>query len=249
MTTIPARSTATDPDLARQAIDTLTAIARQTRVRGEGTPHAATEPVDFADLAAFILTSVAANLGSVETLLAGRSGSWEADLVRQLVCGTAGYDDGDLLGWRTEPVRLTFVAEDTFDDLGITELVDDEVEQAYERSEDESLTAEQRQAADELGEAMRALFEQDVAAYAAAYRASAEQYLTERGATCGVDLVPDVPNPYRWDELAEQVQEHARAHTPLPMTGTVPDWSRGATVDALRRAGLTYSARAGAPRA
>jgi len=56
--------------------------------------------------------------------------------------------------------------------------------------------------------------------------------------------VPDVPDPYRWDELAERVQEYARTHTPLPMTGTVPDWSPGATVAALREAGLTYTQRA-----
>ena len=38
--------------LVGQAIETLTALARQTRVRGAGTPSAAVEPVDFADLAA-----------------------------------------------------------------------------------------------------------------------------------------------------------------------------------------------------
>ena len=82
--TDPPPTASTDATVGR-AIEVLTALARQTRVRGEGTPAAAVEPVDFADIAAQILTAVAANLGSVEELLAGRSGSWEADLVRQLV--------------------------------------------------------------------------------------------------------------------------------------------------------------------
>lgn len=79
--TDPPPTASTDATVG-QAIAVLTALARQTRVRGEGTPAAVVEPVDFADIAAQVLNAVAANLGSVEELLAGRSGSWEADLVR-----------------------------------------------------------------------------------------------------------------------------------------------------------------------
>lgn len=70
-------------DPAVDAARTLTDLARQSRMRG-----GQQEPVDFAEKAAAVLTSVAANVGGVEQLLAGRPGSWEADLIRQLVNGT-----------------------------------------------------------------------------------------------------------------------------------------------------------------
>jgi hypothetical protein len=232
-------------DLVDQSIEVLTALARQTRVRGAGTPAKKTEPVDFADLAAHVLTSVAANLGSVETLLTGRPGSWEADLVRRLVDGTAGAD-GELIRWRTEPVRLQLDTVDTLNDFGIADLCDEEAGKANERAGDHSLTDAQREEANELTEEIQSLWEQDEAAYAAAYLTTAQRYLTERGATCGVEFA--VVPPYaqmRWKEgLAEQVHEYARRHTPLPMTGSAPDWTDGLPADALRRAGLTYTARA-----
>jgi hypothetical protein len=234
-----------DDALVGQAIETLTALARQTRIRGRGTPAAATEPVDFADLAAHVITSVAANLGSVGTLLAGRPGSWEADVVRKLVEGTAGYD-GELVSWRTEPVRLHITAEDILYDFGISDLFDAECDQAADRTSDEALTDEQRAAAETVVEAMEQLWEADQAAYAEAYRATALRYLTERGATCGVELVstPAENGETAWDGLAVQIDEYARAHTPLPMTGSAPDWTDGLPAEALRRGGLAYTARA-----
>jgi hypothetical protein len=51
---------------------------------------------DFAELAA-TLSAVAAELGSTDALTAGRPGSWEAELVRQLVNGTGGSNDEYLL--------------------------------------------------------------------------------------------------------------------------------------------------------
>jgi hypothetical protein len=230
--------------LVDQSVEVLTALARQTRVRGAGTPAEKTEPVDFADLAAHVLTSVAANLGSVETLLTGRPGSWEADLVRRLVDGTAG-EDGELIRWRTEPVRLQLDAEDTLYDFGIGELCDQEAGKANERAGDDALIDTQREAADELADKIQRLWEQDVTAYAAAYLTTAQRYLTERGATCGVEFAAVLlAAQVRWDGLAEQVHEYARQHTPLPMTGSAPDWTDRLPADALRRAGLTYTARA-----
>lgn len=85
--------TTNEPDPIAQAIAALTTAARGTKIRGAGTPHEQTEQADFADIAAHVLTSVAANLGGTESLLAGRPGSWEADLVRQLVNGTAPEDE------------------------------------------------------------------------------------------------------------------------------------------------------------
>jgi len=49
----------------------------------------------------------------------------------------------------------------------------------------------------------------------------------------------------RRDDAAADALWEAVA-TPLPMTGTAPDWTDGALADALRRAGLTYLERAAA---
>jgi fructose-1-phosphate kinase PfkB-like protein len=48
---------------------------------------------DFGGWLAGTLASVAADLGSSDALTAGRPGSWEADLVQQLVKGTVGWGD------------------------------------------------------------------------------------------------------------------------------------------------------------
>ena len=58
---------------------------------------------DFGGWLAGVLASVSADLGSTFALTAGRPGSWEADLVQQLVKGTVGYDD-DYLAEYKEPL-------------------------------------------------------------------------------------------------------------------------------------------------
>jgi hypothetical protein len=55
---------------------------------------------DFAGWLAGVLARMAASLGSSAALIAGRTGSWEAGLVDQLVKGTVGHDDADLRYWR-----------------------------------------------------------------------------------------------------------------------------------------------------
>jgi len=63
---------------------------------------------DFADFLASALGAVAANVGSTERITAGRPGSWEADLLVQLVNGTVGWDltSEDLAQWRTIPILV-----------------------------------------------------------------------------------------------------------------------------------------------
>jgi len=95
------------PDPIGDAIAALTAAARGTRTIGAGTSHAHTEPVDFGEIACHVLTAVAANVGGVEELLAGRPGSWEADYVRQIVHSTAGDRPEDLAPWRAKPSRAS----------------------------------------------------------------------------------------------------------------------------------------------
>ena len=91
-------------DPFHRAVDALTdAVTPATPTRS---------PVDFADLAAAVLTAVAANAGGIDALLARRPGSWEAALVAQLVEGTAGTDPEQLWAHRTAPIVVTLhVAE------------------------------------------------------------------------------------------------------------------------------------------
>jgi hypothetical protein len=53
---------------------------------------------DFAEWLAHVLARVAGQLGSSDALTAGRPGSWEADLVQQLVKKTVGHADEYLPG-------------------------------------------------------------------------------------------------------------------------------------------------------
>jgi hypothetical protein len=59
---------------------------------------------DFAGRLAAALAQVARELGSSGAITAGRPGSWEADLVRQLIKGTVGYDD-EFLTDHGDPLR------------------------------------------------------------------------------------------------------------------------------------------------
>lgn len=92
-------------DLHSQAVTVLTAACRLRRPNphadGTTTPG---EPIDFADFLASVLAGVAANVGSIDRVTAGRPGSWEADLVGQLLTGTVGADEVWLYEHRTEPV-------------------------------------------------------------------------------------------------------------------------------------------------
>ena len=61
------------------------------------------EEHDFGGWLAQILATAAAQLGCTAALTAGRPGSWEADLIRQLVCGTVGWDDDYLADYAKQP--------------------------------------------------------------------------------------------------------------------------------------------------
>lgn len=128
MTTFPAPGDPVDRDPVKQAISALTEAARQTRIIGQGTAHESTERVDFGEIVCQVVTSVAANLGGTENLLAGRPGSWEASFVRQIIQSTAGEDPEELLSYRTEPVRLSIDALDAFEHFGIDELYEEAIQ-------------------------------------------------------------------------------------------------------------------------
>lgn len=100
---------------------------------GRWEPHPTrTEPGDWAEFVALALAGAAANAGGIEAALAGRSGSWEANHVRNLLEGTVGADEHDLWRHRTEPLTMT---------LDVDRLVHDvahEAAQAYTQATDEA---------------------------------------------------------------------------------------------------------------
>ena len=61
------------------------------------------EEHDFGGWLAQVLATAAAELGSTAALTSGRPGSWEANLVQQLVRGTVEWDDDYLTQYGKEP--------------------------------------------------------------------------------------------------------------------------------------------------
>ena len=88
-----------EDDVAR-AVAALSAAARRTYTTAAGEARH-----DFGEVVTRVLAAVAANVGGVDQLLAGRPGSWEADGVRQLLVSTLG-DEDRLLEHRTEPITV-----------------------------------------------------------------------------------------------------------------------------------------------
>jgi hypothetical protein len=80
------------------AVEALTAAARLE--------HPQFGQLDFAEFAAGVLASVAANVGGVGRVLAGRPGSWEAAKLGDLLYSTVGYAEEGLARHRTEPVVI-----------------------------------------------------------------------------------------------------------------------------------------------
>ncbi len=63
------------------------------------------EEHDFGGWLAEVLATAAAELGSTAALTSRRPGSWEADLIQQLVRGTVGWDDDYLANYAQEPLK------------------------------------------------------------------------------------------------------------------------------------------------
>lgn len=110
--------------LLRDAITALTAAARLTcteRWPGGAAPR---RPCDWAEFVTLALAGAAANIGSIDTVLAGRPGSWEADAVRNLLTATVGHDEQQLLQHRTDPVEVSINVNDLMVDLGAWQAYD-----------------------------------------------------------------------------------------------------------------------------
>lgn len=73
-------------------------------------PRAAV-PIDWAAFVTEALAGAAANAGGIDTILAGRPGSWEASVVGDALRAAVGHDEWDLWRHRTEPVTVVLHPE------------------------------------------------------------------------------------------------------------------------------------------
>ena len=115
-------------------------------------------PVDVAAVLAEIVAGVAANLGSLDRLLAGRSGSWEADLVGQIVAAGLGDDPITWRARRTAPVVVRVCVALVAHDAGLPN-VDDLLDQAVDHREADAAWAAISDAYAAWGQAFRAAVE------------------------------------------------------------------------------------------
>ena len=111
--------------LLREAITALTAAAHLTRTERLPDGTGASRKCDWAEFVTLALAGAAANIGSIETVLAGRPGSWEAEAVRNLLTATVGPDEQQLLQHRTDPVVVSVNVDDVMVDLGAWQAYDD----------------------------------------------------------------------------------------------------------------------------
>lgn len=94
--------------LWNQTVDALTAAVRLN--------HPEHGQADFAYFLSSALRATVANVGSIDTALAGRSGSWEANKVAELLHDGAGNDRAELVQFRTERVVVPLNVEELVDE-------------------------------------------------------------------------------------------------------------------------------------
>lgn len=114
-------------EVLRDAIDVLTEASRLTNQpmrkasSGEWEPDPdprAALPIDWAAFVTDALAGAAANAGGIDAILAGRPGSWEAQVVGDALRAAVGHDEWDLWRHRTEPVLVDLWVESILDYLG-----------------------------------------------------------------------------------------------------------------------------------
>ena len=132
------------------AIRVLTDAARLPRPRlrrtDEGTwvedTTAAPEQMDWAEFVTLALAGAAANLGGIDAVLAGRSGSWEAEGVRQLLYSTVGAEEAQLWGHRTDPIEITLYVDELLVDRADAPMAYDDAQREIDRLYEEANAAE-----------------------------------------------------------------------------------------------------------
>ena len=111
------------PSRLDEVVDVLTQLVQQGSVQHlvHGAEMGETdtiEPFDLAEFAGEVLTRVAANVGSLDALVAGACDGEKADAVRALVGATTGPEP--LRTWRTAPIQVgpIFVDDELAAELG-----------------------------------------------------------------------------------------------------------------------------------
>lgn len=96
-----------------------------------------TEQNDWAEFVSLALAGAAANTGGIEAALAGRSGSWEAGYVRDLLLGVVGTDEAELWRHRTAPLTMTLYVDELISDVapGVMQAYDQAGEELQGRIE------------------------------------------------------------------------------------------------------------------
>jgi hypothetical protein len=204
---------------------------------------------DGAEFITHLLATVAANLGSSDAVTAGRPGSWEAAGVGDLLRSTVGYDDEYLLTYRTEPVEVVVNPVYELEDLGLFETYEASIDHIgralfgdrWSPSRDR-LTLDQLQQIEDIEEQLVELEKRDRDEYqqrfAATVRARFEQlrtedphrypeHLTNTVRFADADASSDDLTDGWGSDLASQLYQHARKHTPLPGCNTQPDRTGG----------------------
>lgn len=233
-----------DPHSRSAAITALTAIARST--------HPGGAPVDFADALADIVTTVAANVGSLEQLLAGRPGSWEADHVARLVDGTAPEDE--LPSRRTDPVEVLLNIDDYWLASGLDDVYTDDRDEIDRDRTGHADGSSEDEALDDEVVAIDDLEEQDRAAYIAAWTDQAHIAAAELGVTTPVTITvvtweTKEKRPLGRLGVEEAIERRAAERTPHPtnpeLTEVVGTWSAPShdLAARIRAAGHSYRAR------
>lgn len=127
------------------AIRALTDAARLPRPRLRRTEEgnwvedtlSSPDQTDWAEFVTLALAGAAANLGGIDAILNGRSGSWEADGVRQLLFSTVGADEAQLWAHRTDPIEITLYVDELVIDRAYEAIeqynaAEDEINRRYE---------------------------------------------------------------------------------------------------------------------
>jgi hypothetical protein len=206
--------------LLGKAVAALTAAARLTTTQSHPDGPTTEIPADWAEFVTLALAGAAANIGGIETILAGRPGSWEAGGVRQLLEATVGCDAEGLWRHRTEPLHVTVYAREAFEDAGM--------EASYEAAEtelDRRLTAvpEDSTAADAVNALWTRLLDQwkdDLVRYGAGVAAAVAAQAADLGFGAPVTVTVDIDTnrigerPSTW--IDDILVDPAAAEVPLP---------------------------------
>lgn len=179
-----------------------------TQATGRQNPDGST--CDFADFLTQALASTAANLGGPSRLLAGRPGSWEAELLGSLVYGTMSDDPDAWLRYRTEPVVVS---------LNVAELIEDSHQHPGLLGLGDALTAcDDRHETTNETDAYKHLLQAITARYTETYREYGERFahaVRAAAATMGrlqvpVEVRADTDPSSRW-------WAHASTRNPDPI--------------------------------